>query len=111
MAARGRMRPSMVLGGFMIQGFPAAYVSQHSRIRSNRKVLSASLKWQCAITQATPLTSSTTRGVMIRGCSRCHPCSYTIVMAHCLAIAVVNRSKPGGRFDGEDRGISEREWL
>ena len=43
MAARCRMRPSIVPGGFMIQGFPAAYASQPCRMRSSRKVLSALL--------------------------------------------------------------------
>jgi Transposase DDE domain len=43
MAAQCRMRPSIVPGGFMIQGFPAAYASQHCRMRSSRKVLSALL--------------------------------------------------------------------
>jgi hypothetical protein len=49
-----RMRPSSRPGRAMIHGFPASYSSQHPRMRSNRKVLSALRRWQCAITYATP---------------------------------------------------------
>jgi hypothetical protein len=43
-----------------------------------------------------PWASSTTRGVMIRGCNHCHPCSYTIVMSHRSVIDVESASKPAG---------------
>jgi hypothetical protein len=74
----------------------ADYSSQHSRMRSNRKGGSASLRWQCAITYATPWTSSTRRGVITRDVGRCHSRSYTIVTAHRSESAVVSASKPGG---------------
>ena len=75
---------------------PPDYASQHSRMRSNRKVLSASRRWQWATTYTIPCTFSTRRGVITRGFGHCHPCSYTIVIVHRSAIAVVNISKPGG---------------
>jgi hypothetical protein len=43
-----------------------------------------------------PWTSSTRRGVIMRGCGRYPRCSYTIVMAHRSVMAVESTSKPVG---------------
>jgi hypothetical protein len=89
----------LAISSLMLRHMPTTspdYSSQHSRMRSNRKVLSASLRWQCAIIDATPWTSSTIHGVIMRGCGLCYPCSYTIVIVHRSAIAVESTSKPGG---------------
>lgn len=74
----------------------AFYASQHSRMRSNRKILSALQRWQRTITYTTPWTSSTRRGVIMRAVDRFPPCSYTMVMAHRSTITVEKASKPAG---------------
>src|SRR4029450_2165929 len=66
---------------------PPDYASQHSRMGSNRKVLSASRRWQWATTYTILWTFSTNRGVIFLGPGRGDPRSYTIVIAHRIAIA------------------------
>src|SRR6266850_108440 len=70
--------------------------SQFSRLRSSLNVFLHPPWLQSDTTYATPFTSSTSCGIIIRGRERCHPCSYTIVMAHRSDSAVVSASKPAG---------------
>jgi hypothetical protein len=60
----------------------ASYASQLSRIRSSRNVFFTSLRWPCAMTDATPCISRISRGVPSMGPARGTPRASTIIVAY-----------------------------
>lgn len=90
--------------------YHTSYASQHSRMRSIRKILSASLRWQWATTYATPLTSSINRRVIFvvrvllsAFVYDCYAASFSDRGRECL--------KAWRWLNGETWGIGKAEWL